>query len=75
MSSQMNSHVAWANDFRVLDGLREEHVSFASFVKYFKLKDKDKDKAMTYYDNLLKSDRIKKPRHESLRILVWILSG
>lgn len=73
MSSQMNSHVARANDFRVLDGLREEHVSFASFVKYFKLK--DKDKAMTYYDNLLKSDRIKKTRRESLRILVWILSG
>ncbi|KAF9282821.1 hypothetical protein BGZ88_010839, partial [Linnemannia elongata] len=63
----MNSHVAWANDFRVLDGLREEHASFASFVKYFKLK--DKDKAMTYYDNLLKSDRIKKTRRESLRIL------
>jgi hypothetical protein len=48
----MNTHITWANDIKVVDtGQREEHVSFASFVKYFKIK--DKDKAMEQYGSLL----------------------
>ncbi|KAF9581313.1 hypothetical protein BGW38_001715 [Lunasporangiospora selenospora] len=64
MSDKMNSHVAWANDTKGRDGQRREHVSFASFEKTFKIK--DKNEAMIYYDDLLKSEHIRKARRESL---------
>jgi hypothetical protein len=62
--NELQCHLGeWHPDWERTKRGREEHVSFTSFVKYFKIS--DKDEAMAYYDNLLISKSVKKTRREN----------
>ncbi|KAF9122110.1 hypothetical protein BGX30_002203 [Mortierella sp. GBA39] len=61
----MTSFVPWAAAVKVVDGQQQEHVSFPSFVKQFKIH--DKDDAVTLHKELLESPRIKKSRQDRLK--------
>lgn len=61
----MNIHITWANETVLQARERVEHVSFVSFVKHFKIE--AKARAITQYEDLLESERIKLKRRELLK--------
>lgn len=61
----MTTHVVWANEVKVEDGKRVEHVSFGSFVKKFNLR--NKEVAKTQYADLLNSQHIAEKRRRRLQ--------
>ncbi|KAF9181076.1 hypothetical protein BGZ49_004910 [Haplosporangium sp. Z 27] len=61
----MTTHITWANTTKVENGKMIEHVSFASFVKKFNLR--DKEIAKTLYADLLNSQNISTKRRQRLK--------